>query len=104
LFEDRNYGQWGLILYEPQEAETVTAKFRIQRARDFAEGDLVIGEFLGDSDLLVIRCDPQERDYGRVMVALPLDPRSDWYSVAGNLEAFLEEYERAEGAKFWEKQ
>jgi hypothetical protein len=81
----------------------LTEKFRAQRARDHAAGDLVVGRFLGDSDLLVVRCAPHAADYGRVVVALPLDPRGEWYEAAGSLEKFFERYEQAHGAKFWEE-
>lgn len=103
LFVDTSHGQWGLVLHNPEEARALTKKFRAQRTRDHAEGDLVLGEFLGDAELLFVRCDPKAADYGRVVVALPLDPRSDWYEVAESLGAFLDQYERAQGAKFWEE-
>lgn len=76
--------------------------FKLQRSRDDVPGDLVIGKFLGDSDLLVVRCAPDSPDFGHVMVALPIDLRKDWYRVAGNLERFFQEDERSERAKFWE--
>ena len=89
-------------MVSPEDAKEMTADFKLRRSGDYVPGDLVIGTFLGDSDLLVVRCDPDSPDFGHVMVALPLDPRRDWYRVAGNLETFLQEYERSEGAKFWE--
>lgn len=104
LFEDQEYGQWGLKLLDPQMALDVTVRCRSQRQRDFIEGDLIIGEFLGDSDVLVIRCDPTASDFGTVLVALPLDPRSDWDRVAESFGEFLECYTKAGGRKFWERQ
>lgn len=103
LFVDTSFGQWGLKLHKPEEARRLTSRFRTQRTRDHVEGDLVLGEFLGDSELLLVRCDPNAADYGRVVVALPMDPRGDWYDAAGDLGVFLEKYERAQGAKFWEE-
>jgi hypothetical protein len=102
LFEDRQFGQWGLVLVPPDRALALTERFHRIRARDAVFGDLVVGEFLGDSDLLLVRADPQASDYGAVLVALPLDRRPDWYRVASNLPSFLGQYARAEGAKFWE--
>ncbi len=102
LFEDATYGQWGLVLLPPEVAAKRSAEFQAQRPKDCIRGDLVLGEFLGDQDLLVVRCDPEAPDYGHVIVALPLDERADWDEVAVSLTDFLGQYERAEGAKYWE--
>jgi hypothetical protein len=104
LFEDQNYGQWGLNVVDPQNALELTARWRSQRERDFVEGDLLIGQFIGDSDVLIVRCDPTSVDYGAVIVALPLDPRSGWIRVADTFGQFLETYTKAGGRKFWERQ
>ncbi len=104
LFEDTEYGQWGLVLLSPDEAVRETEEFRKDRARDYVDGDLIVGLFLGDQDLLLVRCDPEVEDFERVLVALPLDTRIDWYEAAPNLSVFLEKYERAEGAKYWEEE
>ena len=96
LFVDVDYGQWGLRLFGPPRSKEETDRVRQGRPSDFGEGDVVIGEFLGDSDLLVV-----ERD-GVVRVAWPLDPRADWPTVANDLSAFLLRYRDTEGAKYWE--
>ena len=103
LFEDVEYGQWGLVLLDPDQAVTMTEVFKHDRSEQHVPGDLVVGRFLGDQDLLLVRCDPGAGDFGRVLVMLPLDARSSWFRPAPNLTAFLEEYERAEGAKYWER-
>jgi hypothetical protein len=103
LFEDKKYGQWGLILLSPSLAAERSRQLHDERPREFMKGDLVVGEFLGDSDLLVVRCDPKAGDFGSVLVVLPLDPRDAWVRVSSGFEFFLEDYERAEGAKFWER-
>src|SRR5262245_32550880 len=63
LFEDISYGQWGLIIWSP---DRVIEGQGIQeiRSKDFCPGDLVIGEFLGDLELPILRCDPMEDDFG----------------------------------------
>lgn len=104
LFLDHEYGQWGLHLLSPFDAENETSLFGQERARDAMPGDLVIGTFLGDSDLLLIRCDPNAGDFGHLIVATPLDRRADWHVVSTSLGGFLKQYEAAEGAKFWEPQ
>src|SRR5205814_9397530 len=100
LFEDRRFSQWGLVLVPPERALALTDKLHRERARDALPGDLVVGEFLGDSDLLIVRASPEAADYGAVLVALPLDRRRDWYRVGPGLVDFLRSYSNAEGAKF----
>ena len=102
LFEDTAYGQWGLVLFSPEEATERTRAFRRERLLDYVSGDLIIGEFLGDSDLLLIRCDDEDDDYGHLLAALPIDTRENWFHAAGDFEVFLDKYEKAEGAKYWE--
>lgn len=104
LFEDVTYGQWGLILWSPDRVITEQEKRINQRREDFRSGDLIIGEFLGDSDLLVLRCDASSPDFGNVLIALPLDSREEWYLAANSLESFLSQYIAAKGDKFWENQ
>jgi hypothetical protein len=102
LFEDRRYSQWGLVLVPPESSQELTDKLHRDRARDALPGDVVVGEFLGDSDLLVARADPAAADYGAMLVALPLDRRRDWVGVGSNLKDFLRRYAETDGAKFWE--
>jgi len=102
LFEDHRFSQWGLVLVPPERAQVLTHQLRRDRARDVLPGDLVIGEFLGDSDLLVVRTDREAADYGSVLVVLPLDRRQDWFRVGASLTDFLRTYAAADGAKFWE--
>lgn len=64
LFEDEDSGQWGLEIVSPGEARLLTEVEVKKRPRDYVYGDLVIGRFLGDSDLLLVRCDPSAFDYG----------------------------------------
>jgi hypothetical protein len=102
LFVDQTYGQWGLEIFSPRQALVATEKFRSERGRDFVAGDLVVGRFLGDSDLLLVGCNPEVDDYGTVTIALPLDRRNDWYRPARRFADFLETYARSGGKKFWE--
>ena len=102
LFEDRVYGQWGLHLLSPEEARNETEKQKRLRPNEYLARDLVIGCFLGDSDLLICQCDQSRPDYGQIVLALPIDPRGDWPTVGRSLVDFLDAYIRARGAKFWE--
>lgn len=103
LFEDRSYGQWGLRILTPAEAGEETREHAQRRPKVFLPGDLVAGRFLGDSDLLLVRCDESAADFGGVLIALPLDPRQDWYRVAHSFDEFLDNYINARGDKYWER-
>jgi len=105
LFEDVNYGQWGLILLDYDTSTQRTGEFFLERPKDALPGDRVIGQFIGDQDLLVMRCDPAESDCGSILVALRDGFRKEWYHrVADSLSSFLEEYASYEGQKYWEAQ
>ncbi len=102
LFEDIDFGQWGLALLPRAACATATRVLASQRRREHRDGDLVIGRFLGDSDLLLMRTDPRSADWGQVCIALPLDRRDDWYYPKVGLQAFIQLLSDAQGAKFWE--
>jgi len=104
LFEDINYGQWGLILWSPNQIIAEQKKRISQRKSDFRPGDLIIGKFLGDADLLILRCDATSPDFGNVMIALSLDSREEWDLAGLTLESFLNQLIAANGDKFWENQ
>ncbi len=96
LFQDIDYGQWGLHILDPAAAAARTNAEGAGRPGDFEATDAVIGEFLGDTELLVLEAN------GGVMVALPLDPRAVWTRVASTLSEFLTRYLEAVGDKYWE--
>jgi len=54
LFEDVDYGQWGLALLAQAAARARTSGSLEARPRDFEQTDVVLGEFLGDSGLLIV--------------------------------------------------
>jgi len=97
LFVDADYGQWGLRVLSPAASAARSRQERLRRPNEFATDDLVIGEFLGDQELLIL-----DRD-GRVMVALPLDLRQDWFRPAASLSDFLQRLLTTNGAKFWQR-
>lgn len=101
LFEDKTYGQSGLIIWSPQKVLDQQQVLR-RNSDEFQSGDLIIGEFLGDSDLLIVRCDRNSDDYGQVIIALPIDHRSDWYFLPYLFPEFLQKSIDSQGAKFWE--
>jgi hypothetical protein len=95
LFLDVDYGQWGLRLLSPIGSATRSQQERCERPNDIEPEDVVIGEFLGDQDLVIVG------DQGAVLVALPLDRRADWYRVGRGLAEFLHRYVATNGEKFW---
>lgn len=102
LFEDVNYGQWGLVFLSPTESAKRSALEREQRPDDFSSIDIVVGEFLGDQELLVLS--PSEGNGRNVLVALPLDERAEWYPAAASLGEFLDRYMDHQGEKYWERE
>ena len=101
LFEDVDYGQWGLAILSPESSARRTADEQARRPGDFHREDIVVGEFLGDQDLLILA--PSDISLCQVLVELPLDHRLDWPKVADGLAEFLELYLESYGAKFWER-
>lgn len=101
LFEDQTYGQWGLEILDPLGSLKATAELVNERQHDMRFGDLVVGKFVGDSDLLIVRCDRDAADFGAVLIALPLDPRDDWDIASNSFSAFLNSYVTSGGEKFW---
>ncbi len=99
LFEDVTYGQWGLVLLDPDASARRSRAERANRPTDFSDRDIVIAEFLGDSDLLVYARGDQPP---RILVGLPLDERDLWYGAADSLREFLDRFADAQGEKFWE--
>jgi hypothetical protein len=101
LFEDVDYGQWGLVLLDPESSCNRTMAEFADRPVDLKPDDVVIGEFLGDQELLVWA--PSEEGRRRVLVALPLDARADWWPAGEGIAEFLTRYFDANGEKFWER-
>jgi len=100
LFEDKTYGQSGLIIWSPQKTLEKHQTLR-QNSNEFESEDLIIGEFLGDSDLLVVTCNPNATNFGQIIVALPIDHREDWYYLTYSLPEFLQKFINSQGEKFW---
>jgi hypothetical protein len=103
LHEDVNYGQWGCILWSPVEIVARHRQALGWRGRDdFRPGDVILGEFRGDADLVVLRCDPSQTDYGTIVVALAMDPRDDWPCVSSSITEFVLRFLSRPDKKFWE--
>lgn len=110
LFQDMTYGQWGLVLWSPDQAlvrhQRLAAR-RFNAPGDLLRGDFLIGEFIGDAELVAIRCDPTADDFGAVAIAEPINPRDEWPVPAPSLGEFLRRFlqsnlERS-GERYWER-
>ncbi|MGQ0847179.1 MAG: hypothetical protein ACT4QF_23920 [Sporichthyaceae bacterium] len=101
LFEDVEYGQWGLHVLNPAASASRTAVERAGRPGELRADDVVVGEFLGDSELLVYA--PSEAGERRWLIALPLDVRTDWYAAGASVTEVLVRLLRADGEKYWER-
>jgi len=101
LFEEIRYGQWGLVLLSPLEAIRETMSMGEQRSEDMLPGDLVVGAFKAEEQRVVVRCDAQADDFGRVLIALPIDFRQDWPLVGEDLADFLTQFISAGGDQYW---
>ena len=65
-------------------------------------GDLVLGVLMGISEMIVVRCDPKDEDYGSITIALELYSREDWPIVASSLSEFMAAYWNNNGGRYWE--
>jgi hypothetical protein len=97
LYEDIEYGQWGMVILSPLESARRTRYERRTRSEDIRDDDIVFAEFLGDSDLVLVHASS-----GCVIIAGGIDRRRDWPSAASSVIEFLSKYTSAQGMKYWE--
>lgn len=102
LFKDLDYGQWGLAILTPDASRRRTARCHLERPDEFESQDVVLGEFLGDQELLVVA--PSESGDRRLLIARPLDARREWPAAGRDVTDFLRRYLAAAGDKYWEVQ
>lgn len=104
LFEDVNYGQWGLIIWAPDQTIAKQRKIILEPRlqQDLRTGDLIIGEFRGDLEMPVLRCDPESEDFGHVIIAAEIDKRAEWPDVGESLTEFLDRFLQSPEEKYWE--
>ena len=103
LMADKELGQWGLNLFSFDEMLIKTNRFFSERNRDSHQGDLIVGRFLGDSDLLLTREREGPNNSNSVLIVEPLLPRKDWPSPAADFASFLNRYLDEQGRKYWER-
>lgn len=104
IYEDINYGQWGLLIWSPHKTLLSQSTTVEAIGQQLLPGDLVVGEFRGDLDRVLLRCDPKSTDFGHVIIVDPIDERNDWRTVAHSLSEFLERFLLYPAEKYWEVQ
>lgn len=95
LLVDEQFGICGLMLHSSAEARQ-TAFDRAAAGYDVSESDWVLGEFVGDTDMLVIDTD------GAVLIAAGSYPRGEWYRFE-SLSDVLSWYVESDAEKYWER-
>lgn len=95
LLVDEQFGICGLTLYDPEQAKQRTLD-RIATGYEVSESDWVIGEFVGDTDMLIV----DSRD--QVVISAGSYPRNDWYTFE-SLSDVLSKYIEAGAEKYWER-
>jgi len=104
-----SYGISGLYIYSPDQAlfrhkyYYVKEKTLSKTLEDIIEGDFVIGEYIGEQQLVLIRCDENSEDFGSILMTQPIDPREEWPIAGASLTEFLETYYLA-GDMFWDSE
>ncbi|MCU0339771.1 MAG: hypothetical protein MUE30_07790, partial [Spirosomaceae bacterium] len=99
FFKDIEFEQWGMRIYSFDELEIMNQYVRTWK-ENLLEEDLVVGEFLGDLDLVIIS---KNSNYSnKVIIAIPIYSRDDWFFLDMNFMEFIERYISSSGEKFWE--
>lgn len=103
LFKDVQYGQWGLHILSPSGAREKTEEWLRIRPTEFRNTDVVIGAFYGDGELLVMDTDKCGTGGCVMIIAMEIDSRKYWPTVAQSFVQFLSNFVEAQGSKYWER-
>lgn len=99
------YGQHGVHIYSMQKSLIKTLEFIQSRGEQYVTGDIIIGEFFGDTDLVLCRSDKKSKDFGDICIVEGIYDREEWSIVGTGLLGFLEfisRYYEAAGEKYWD--
>ncbi|WP_234928466.1 hypothetical protein [Mycobacteroides abscessus] len=94
LLVDEQLGISGLTLHDPAEAKQRTQD-RAEHGYELSESDCVLGEFVGDTDILIVDA------YDAVAISTGSYPRADWYTFE-SLSDVLSRFLQAQAEKYWE--
>lgn len=95
LFVDEQFGICGLVLHDPVQARQ-RSRDRTDAGYEVSESDWVLGEFVGDTDMLVV----DGRD--AAMASAGSYPRGEWYRF-DSLADLLRRYVESHAEKYWER-
>lgn len=101
FFLDIDFGQWGLRLLGPWGSAAKTRRLAAEQYPRFRPDDVIVGEFIGDGDLLLVA--PSETAHQRILVADEIVSREEWAGVGEDFATFFETYFEARGEKFWDR-
>lgn len=101
VFADIDYGQSGLTLLSPVASRERSNQFSSARPEDWVDGDVIFGDFIGDSERLVFGSGEHDGSEPGIFVALEIMGRSEWPRIASAVDEFLRLYESANGEKYW---
>ncbi|MGV0675697.1 hypothetical protein ABQE62_05825 [Mycolicibacterium fortuitum] len=94
LLVDEQFGICGLTLHNPTAAKQ-RSRDRADDGYDLSESDWMLGEFVGDTDMLIIDANDA------VLISAGSYPRSDWYRFE-SLSDVLSKYVETTAEKYWE--
>ncbi len=92
---DLRFGICGLDLNDPDEARRVSAD-RAESGYDVTESDWVIGEFIGDTDMLILD------NNNNAVISTGSYAREFWHTFT-SLEDVLRKYIEYAAEKYWER-
>lgn len=95
--------QWGLEIWGPDQVVSLhSEEVAAFDEDDLRDGDMLIGSFVGDTDLLVARCRQGSEDFGHIIVVPEGYHRKYWYRVSCDLAYFLSRHLDSPESKYWE--
>lgn len=103
LYHDRQYGQWGYLIYGTDELIEKRKYWSEIFKWDWHESYLVFAESLGDADVLVLDLAHPTSDGMDCVVRDGESGRrpSDWLPIANGFERWLDRLIVAQGVKYW---
>lgn len=93
---DLEYGQTGLDIFSPEQSARAMASERYKEERWVGHDDIVLGEFVGDGDYILV-----DGLNGTVRPSLTGYERGEWPAFTSIFD-FISCYYLADGNKFWD--
>jgi hypothetical protein len=95
LFVDGIYGQGGIRIFNPFQALQATQMIALEEGIELLNNELIIGDFIGDSDRILI-------SENKISIIIPIYNRADWFHTGLSFEEFLAKIIDSNGEKYWE--